>query len=106
MTKAVCQYCGHVQILKKSLKRRVSTKGEDLFQCSRCHRYSPISPIHNKKVTSSKKMSMNEKNPLVEIASDLILKGLKKLGFIEPEPEPKKEESENASSSPNRPSWI
>jgi len=49
---------------------------------------------------------MNEKNPLVEIASDLILKGLKKLGFIEPEPEPKKEESENASSSPNRPSWI
>jgi hypothetical protein len=90
--KAQCSHCGHTQTLKRASKRRTSEKEKDLFQCSSCHRYSPISPIYDSGVNKSKRIGMNEKDPLVEIASNLIRKGLEKLGFIEPEPEPKKEE--------------
>jgi hypothetical protein len=90
MMKAVCQYCGHIQTLKRALKRRTSTKGEDLFQCSSCHRYSPISPIHDSGVNKSNGIGTNEKDPIVEIASNLIRRGLEKLGLIETEREQKK----------------
>jgi len=81
-----CSFCGHVQTLRKGSSRRISQDGKRLFQCSNCHRYSPISEN-----TTQRSIGVQRSKPIddsgvdYDLPIDLGLVALYKLGIIKKE---------------------
>jgi len=88
--KVQCSYCGHFQTLRQASSRRTSQDGKELFQCSQCHRYSPISKTQVKQPVSSKAREEFE-DLLDQKTADLIRWGLEKVGIRIPRPKTREE---------------
>jgi len=81
-----CSFCGHVQTLRRASSRRTSQDGKRLFQCSNCHRYSPISEnITQRSILVQRSKHVDDSDVDYALPIDLGLVALHKLGIIKKE---------------------